>query len=93
MVCAGLEAPVAAAGAEGLHRSLRDSADPTESLVSTFRLLAVSSVAPLAHHGLQRPPSSMFEPIGRSFVASDGVRTSLAKSRCSLGQAVAPSHL
>ena len=95
MVCAGLEAPVTAAAdaAEGLHRSPHDFADPTESPVSTFRPLAVSSVAPLGHRGLQRPPSSMFGPIGRSFAAGVGVKTSLAKSRCSLGLAVAPSHL
>ena len=53
MVCAGLEAPVTAVAdaAEGLHRSPHDFADPTESLVSTFRPLAVSSVAPLGHRG------------------------------------------
>ena len=93
MVCAGLEAPVTVAGAEGLHRSRRDSADPTESPVSTFRPLVVSSITLLGYHGLQRPPSLTFGPIGRSFVVGVGVKTGLEKSRCNLGLPRAPSHL
>ena len=95
MVCAGLEALVAGAtgASKGLHRSLRGSVDPTESLVSTFRPLAVSSIAPLGYHGLQRLPSLTFGPIGRSFAVGVGEKTSLVKSQCNLELARALSHL
>ena len=76
-----------------LSQSPRDSADLTESLVSTFGPLAVSSVTPLGHRGLRMPPKPKFGPIGRNFAASVGVKTSLEKSRCNLGLPRAPSHL